>query len=134
VFRQAGPGPTPRTAALVVLGLPFLARTDLAALSPAAWGGVAYAGVLAIGVAYLLWYWGVQRIGSARTSVFSNLVPVVALVVAWAWIGETPTALQLAGAAVVLGGMTLARLVRRGGGRGGHPGEGSPRDAGAPGR
>lgn len=122
------------TAALVVLGLPFLARTDLAVLSPAAWGGVAYAGVLAIGVAYLLWYWGVQRIGSTRTSVFSNLVPVVALVVAWAWIGETPTALQLAGAAVVLGGMTLARLVRRGGGRGGHPGEGSPRDAGAPGR
>lgn len=54
----------------------------------------------------------VPRIGSTRTSVFSNLVPVVALAVAWVWLGETPTGLQLAGAAVVIGGMTLTRTAR----------------------
>lgn len=97
---------------LVALGIPFLADVDPAGLRAETWGAVAYAGVLAIGVAYVIWYWGVRRIGSTRTSVFSNLVPVVALAVAWVWLGETPTGLQLAGAAVVIGGMTLTRTVR----------------------
>lgn len=100
---------------LVALGIPFLADTDLAGLDPGTWAAVAYAGVLAIGVAYVIWYWGVRRIGSTRTSVFSNLVPVVALAAAWVWLGETPTGLQLAGAAVVIGGMTLTRTTRTGG-------------------
>lgn len=100
---------------LVALGIPFLADTDLAGLDPGTWAAVAYAGVLAIGIAYVIWYWGVRRIGSTRTSVFSNLVPVVALAAAWVWLGETPTGLQLAGAAVVIGGMTLTRTARTGG-------------------
>lgn len=101
------------TVPLVALGIPDLARLSFGSVSPGAWGAVAYAGVLAIGVAYLLWYWGVQRIGSSRTAVYSNLVPVVALVVAWLWLGETPGLQQLAGAAVVIGGMTAARLAGR---------------------
>lgn len=100
---------------LVALGVPFLADTDLAALGPGTWAAVVYAGVLAIGIAYVIWYWGVRRIGSTRTSVFSNLVPVVALAAAWVWLGETPTGLQLTGAAVVIGGMTLTRATRTGG-------------------
>jgi drug/metabolite transporter (DMT)-like permease len=78
-----------------------------------AWGGVAYSGVLAIGLAYLLWYGGVQRIGNARTAAYSNLTPIVALLVAWAWLGETPTFMQVGGAGVVLGGLSLARLSGR---------------------
>ena len=40
------------------------------------------------------------------------MIPVVALAVAWAWIGEVPTALQLLGAAVIIGSLTLARRAR----------------------
>ena len=110
-------------AGLVLLGLPSLLQVDPGSVSPGAWAGVAYAGMLAIGVAYLLWYRGVQRIGGTRTAVYSNLVPVVALAVAWVWIGETPTGLQLAGAAVVIGGMTLTRRSRDGGPEGPPPEE-----------
>lgn len=99
---------------LVLLGLPELARAPLAAASPLAWGGVAYAGVMAVGLAYILWNRGVQRIGSSRTAAYQNLVPIIALLVAWIWLGETPTALQLFGAAVVLIGISLARLGREG--------------------
>jgi drug/metabolite transporter (DMT)-like permease len=63
-------------------------------------------------VAYILWYRGVQRIGNARTAAYSNLTPIVALGVAWAWLGEALSFLQITGAAVVLGGLTLARLGR----------------------
>ena len=68
-----------------------------------------YAGVFAIAVAYLLWYRGVRTIGQSRTSVYQNLVPVIALAGAWLWLQETPTPQQLVGAAVILAGVVLAR-------------------------
>jgi drug/metabolite transporter (DMT)-like permease len=95
---------------LILVGLPSLFGVPLRGISSLAWTGVVFAGVLAIGLAYLLWYRGVQRIGNSRTAAYSNLTPVVALAVAWVWLGEVPRLLQLGGAAVVLVGLTLARL------------------------
>ena len=100
------------SAGLVLMGIPALLETPLRQVSAFTWGGVAYSGVLAIGLAYLLWYRGVQRIGNSRTAVYSNLTPVVAMFVAWVWLGETPLNLQLLGAAVVLLGLALARMGR----------------------
>jgi drug/metabolite transporter (DMT)-like permease len=98
---------------LVAMGILPLARAPLASVSVLSWAGVVYSGVFGIGIAYLLWYRGVQSLGNARTAVYSNLVPVVALVVAWIWIGEVPRGLQLLGAAVIIGGLSLARFQRR---------------------
>jgi drug/metabolite transporter (DMT)-like permease len=98
------------TAALVLAGLPDLLRTDLGAVSAAGWFGVVYAGAFSIGVAYLIWYYGVRQIGNTRTAVFSNLVPVVALAAAWLHLGEVPHVRQIAGAAVIIGGVTLAQI------------------------
>lgn len=95
---------------LCLIGLPSVLRTDLAAVSPSAWIGVAYAGALSIGVAYLIWYYGVRLIGNTRTAAYSNLVPVVALIAAWFHLGEVPTAGQIAGAGVILAGITLAQV------------------------
>jgi drug/metabolite transporter (DMT)-like permease len=97
---------------LVAMGLPSLFQAPLSEATPLAWFGVGYAGILAIGLAYVLWYRGVQRIGNSRTAVYSNLTPVVALAVAWVWLGEKPGGLQILGAAVVLTGLSLARLGR----------------------
>jgi drug/metabolite transporter (DMT)-like permease len=102
------------TPVIVLMGLPSLARTDLGAVSAGAWLGVAYAGLFSVGLAYLLWYRGVERLGNNRTAVYSNLVPVAALVTAWLWLGEVPTRLQVVGAAVILAGLTTARLSRSG--------------------
>ena len=98
------------TPALVLIGLPSLLRTDFGSLSAGAWAGIAYAGVLAIAIAYFIWYRGVHRLGSSRTAVYSNLVPVAAILTAWLWIGETPRALQLLGAGVILAGIAVVRL------------------------
>ena len=94
-------------ALLILVGARDLARLEAA--PPLAWAAVAYAGLLGIGLAHLLWYRGVQVIGNTRTAVFQNLVPILALLVAWAWLGEVPTAGQIAGAAVIIGGITLVR-------------------------
>jgi drug/metabolite transporter (DMT)-like permease len=97
------------TVVLVALGLPDLMAADLDEVGLPAWGAVAFAGMFALGVAYLIWYRAVHRLGSARTAAFTNLIPVVALGLAWVALGEVPTVLQLTGAAVILAGIALAR-------------------------
>jgi drug/metabolite transporter (DMT)-like permease len=98
------------TAGLLLIGIPDVLRTDLGAVSAGAWFGVVYAGALSIGLAYLIWYYGVRQIGNTRTAVFGNLVPVVALTAAWLHLGEVPRAGQVLGALVIIGGVTLAQV------------------------
>ncbi|MGH7545360.1 MAG: DMT family transporter [Gemmatimonadota bacterium] len=99
-------------AVLVLVALPFLRTQEWTRIGVVGWGGLLYGGILAIGVAYLLWYSGVKRIGSTRTAVHSNLVPAVALVVAWLGLGETPTWLQIGGALAIFAGVALTRRGR----------------------
>ncbi len=97
---------------VVPLGLiaaPALLRVDWTAVTPLTWLSVFYSGVMAMVVAYLLWYRGVHRIGPTRTSMYGNLQPIVAVAVAWVVLGEVPTLFQGAGAATVIGGLYLSR-------------------------
>jgi drug/metabolite transporter (DMT)-like permease len=125
------------TVPLVVLGIPDLLTvrwSEVPLLE--GWGAVAFAGVLALGLSYLLWYRGVHRLGSARTATYSNLVPVVALATAWPLLGEVPSWLQGTGAAVILAGVILARTAGGAPARAGAaptPPTPPPAPAGAPG-
>lgn len=94
---------------LVLISSPALLRTEWLELSPLTWGAILYSGLFAMVVSYLIWYRGVEVIGPTRTAMFGNLQPIVAVLVAWAVLGEVPTAFQGAGAATVIGGLWLAR-------------------------
>lgn len=94
---------------LVVIATPALLRTEWTAMTALTWGAVAYSGLGAMVVGYLLWYRGVHEIGPTRTAMFGNLQPIVALLVAWAALAEVPTLFQGAGAATVIGGLYLSR-------------------------
>jgi drug/metabolite transporter (DMT)-like permease len=85
-------------------------NTDWARVTTGDWLGIAYATLLSFNVAYILWYAGVQRLGSARTSLYSNLVPIVSLIVAALWLGEAIGWTKAAGAAAVLIGLALTRV------------------------
>lgn len=93
---------------LFFAGLPDLLKLP-GPLSAGTWASVLYSGPLGIGVAYLLWYAGVRHLGNTRTATFANIVPVLALAVAWLWLGEVPNFRQIAGAAVIIAGVSLAR-------------------------
>lgn len=81
-------------------------------LGAGGWAAVVYSGLFSTGIAYALWNRSLLRIGPARTSAFTNLVPLVALVLAWAALGERPGALQLAGGALILLGISSWRSAR----------------------
>lgn len=97
---------------IFAIGVPSLAAQDFGRVSPAAWGGLAFSALFSIGLAYLIWYRGVERLGGARTAVFSNFTPVVALLAGAIWLGERLTIVSIAGAAMVIGGIMLVRTSR----------------------
>jgi len=94
---------------LFLAGLPSLAQQNWSLVTVEAWGGVLFSSLLSVGVAYLLWYRGVQQLGGARTALFSNLTPVVALAAGAVWLGESLTRYSIVGAALVIGGLLLVR-------------------------
>src|SRR6266404_2693224 len=72
-----------------------------------------YAGLLMIGVANLLWHFGVSRVGVAVATMYTNLMPVAAVLLTL-WLGTAPSAGQLVGGAVILAGVLYAQLAARG--------------------
>ncbi len=94
---------------LLVASTPALIETDWAAVTVAAWLALLYASVLSMGIAYLFWYRGLRVLGPTRTAVYSNLQPIIALLVAWAFLHETPTAFQAVGTATIVAGVFLSR-------------------------
>ena len=98
------------TAIYVPVMVPNLLRTEWGAVSTSTWIALVYSALFALCVAYTIWYMAVREIGSARTSVYSNLVPIVAMLTAVVFLGEHLTAARLAGAAAVLVGVALTRV------------------------
>lgn len=98
--------------AAVLLCVALGSDAQLAALGAKATVSMA---VMAIGgtvLAYLFWSMGIARLGAARTAIFLNLVPVFAMLLGAA-IDSSPTASQLAGGLLVLGGVTISMLPGR---------------------
>lgn len=97
------------TALYVPVVFPQMRHVQWDAVSVGTWISLVYSAVFAVAVAYMIWYTAVQKIGGTRTSVYSNLVPIVALAVAVIWRGEPLDGGKLLGAALVLGGVALTR-------------------------
>jgi drug/metabolite transporter (DMT)-like permease len=97
------------TPTLLLICAPALYRQDWSRVRPIAWGGVVYSACFAIALAYVIWNHGVRRLGTTHTAVFGYVTPVVAMLVAWVALGETPGAGQIAGAFVIIFGLYLVR-------------------------
>jgi drug/metabolite transporter (DMT)-like permease len=103
--------------AFTMLGgtIPLLVATPAIIAAPwsqfgfAAWGAVFYASVISMGLAYLFWYRGLRVLGPTRTAVYGNLQPVIAIIVAWIFLSETPTIWQGIGTGTIISGLFLTR-------------------------
>jgi len=95
------------TPLLVLVGLPDLVGMDWGAVPAPAWGAVLYASLGSIVIAYLIWNRSVHQIGGNRTAIYGVTVPVFALATAAVALGERPTPVQLAGAALIVGSVLL---------------------------
>jgi drug/metabolite transporter (DMT)-like permease len=96
-------------ASLILLALPEMASTNWSEISYAAYGGVIYSGALAIGFAYLVWNYGLHKVGTVKTSTYQNLVPVLGLAFGVIILNEQLSMVQYAGALVTVAGIVLTR-------------------------
>jgi drug/metabolite transporter (DMT)-like permease len=95
-------------AAICVLPLALATwpSTPIPALS---WMSAVALGALCTGLAYLLYYRLLYRIGAPRTSTVTYLVPLFGVIWAWIFLGEPLTATMATAGALILGGVALSQ-------------------------
>jgi drug/metabolite transporter (DMT)-like permease len=96
-------------AAYLPLTVGAMIRIPWAAVSWRAWGALVLSALFGLVLGYLIWYYSVQRVGNARTAIYSNLTPVLTVFFAWLLVGESLYPVQLVGAAVIFVGVYLTR-------------------------
>ena len=93
---------------LIPVGAPAALQVDWANMPLISWGSLFHFSLLAGVYGYVVWYRGVQAIGSSRTVLLQYCVPVVATVLAYLILREVPTIVQVIGIGVTLFGVHLA--------------------------
>lgn len=71
------------------------------------WVGVVWLGALGTAVAYLIFYRLIARWGATRTTLVTYVIPLVAIAVGYAFLGERLRPIELVGAALIIGGVIL---------------------------
>ena len=99
------------TVPLLAIGAPQLSHQNFAFPS-LVWLGFAFAVLGPLVTTNLLWFTAIDRVGPSRASLFANLQPFLAAIVALVVLSEKITGLQMAGGLALAGGILLAPRVR----------------------
>jgi drug/metabolite transporter (DMT)-like permease len=81
-----------------------------AGAGPVAW--TIYLGAFPTAIGFTTWAYALRRTTAGRMGATTYLVPPLAVLMGWAFLGETPPGLALAGGALCLTGVAVARGVR----------------------
>lgn len=93
----------------VVMTLPFvpLDWAQIAHADGAGWVSAVYLGLLPSALGFVLWAYAVGRMPVALSTSLLYLVPPVAVLISWVWLGEVPTPQEAFGGVIVLLGVAL---------------------------
>ena len=96
---------------LLWLPAPFLLAPDDFRSAPDAFWMAAIVSTLAgMVVGNTLWSYASGRVGPTLTGVYSNVLPLPAILISWVWLGEALAPAKIAGALLIVGGIAVARL------------------------
>ena len=94
---------------LILLALPDLPGVAWSEVSLQAWLALGYSVVLSIGLAYWIWNANVATVGPNRTALFNCLTPLLAMLIAWPVLDETPGPVQWVGGTLIIAGVLTGR-------------------------
>jgi len=91
--------------------LPFAGElvSDLRAAPLSATLWVLYLGVFPTAIAFTTYGYALTHMSASSLGITTYLVPVITVLLAWGWIGETPPAMAYVGGALALLGVAVAR-------------------------
>jgi drug/metabolite transporter (DMT)-like permease len=95
-------------AGILAVAVPRSLQQPWRSLSPAALWGLAYVALISTVLAYLLYYFAVDRLDPSKVAVFTYLQPLLAAAVAYFAAGDRVTGHLVAGGALILLGVVLA--------------------------
>ncbi len=99
------------TVFLAAASVPELRAQDWTKVGAGHWAALVFSGSMAITGAYIIWNWGLGKLGMARTAAYQNLSPIWAGITGWLWLGEPWNWLRLTGAIAVLVGLAVVRNI-----------------------
>ncbi len=86
---------------------------EIGAARPATLWWVFYLGAFPTALGFTTWAYALSRTTAGRMGATTYLVPMVAILLAWVFLGETPAGLALVGGALCLVGVAVSRSERR---------------------
>lgn len=102
-----------------IMTIPFVpfGWHDIVTASAGAWLGAIYLGILPSAVGFVLWGYAVARLPVVTSTSLLYLVPAVAVIISFVWLGEIPLPVELVGGLVVIVGVAAIsqgdRIFRR---------------------
>jgi drug/metabolite transporter (DMT)-like permease len=75
--------------------------------------GICFLGIFCSGLSYVAWYDGLQALSATQIGVFIYLEPLVAMIVAWAILGENILLITFAGGVIILLGVRLVQKLNK---------------------
>ncbi len=112
-------GLPPAASAAITLGCSALLLLPLAIshwpagqVSMEAWAAAVGLGLLCTGLAFIYFYGLIHRIGAARTSTVTYLVPLFGALFAWLFLDEPVTLTMLLAGALILGSVAISQRAR----------------------
>ena len=97
------------TLLLLPMSLHDLARQSWSEVTAPSWAAFGFSSLVSGGIAFSLWYKGVQRHGVTRTIVYHYFVPLVAVLFAALFLGERISVAQITGGIGILAGVALVQ-------------------------
>src|SRR5262249_4084166 len=77
------------------------------------WASAALLGVVCTGLAYVLYYRLIHRIGAPRAATVTYIIPLFGVLWAWMLLGEALTVTMALAGALILGGVALSQMKTR---------------------
>jgi len=94
---------------LPLIAIPAAIHTQWSSISWVFYAGTIASGAFSIGIANVVWSYGVKHLGPGRTGNFSNLTPVAAFILSYLTLHEQLDPVQVIGAGMTIVGVWIVR-------------------------
>jgi drug/metabolite transporter (DMT)-like permease len=101
------------TVPYAICAIPGLLRTQWGDVPALIWTLLVLSAFFALCFGYVVWNAAVQRLGATHTAIYSNLVPLAAMLVAALWLHEPMSPAKFVAVALIISGVVLTRLQPR---------------------